>query len=105
MVIHDVPPFCNASGDRARLRGLNLVGLRRRGMTAEQIGPIKRAYRILFVSGERFDDARARVAAELGGNPEVERMLEFLAASKRGVTKAARARGGADDAEDGEEGA
>jgi len=44
MVVHDVPPFCNASGDRARLRGLNLIGLKRRGFDAGRIraisGPI-----------------------------------------------------------------
>ena len=101
MVIHDVPPFCNASGDRARLRGLNLVGLRRRGFTAAQIRPIKRAYRLLFDSDLAFTQAQARVTAEYGENTEVARMLAFVAVSKRGVTKAAglAGAGGAGDGE------
>lgn len=95
MVEFDVPPFCNASGDRARLRGLNLIGLKRRGFAAERVRAIKGAYRLLFGSGMPFAEARARVAAELDGSPDVERLLAFLAASSRGVTPAARGRGGA----------
>ncbi len=101
MVVHDVPPFCNASGDRARLRGLNLVGLKRRGFDAARVRAIKRAYRILFASQLPFADARARAAAELGGNPDVELMLAFLGDSSRGVTPAAR-RGAGEASDDGE---
>jgi UDP-N-acetylglucosamine acyltransferase len=102
MVIYDVPPFCNAAGDRARLRGLNLVGLKRRGFTPAQIRTISRAYRMLFLAGERFADAQVRVARELGGSPEVARLLGFLAKSTRGVTKAARRRqSGADEDDEG----
>lgn len=90
MVIHDVPPFCNASGDRARLRGINVIGLKRRGFSAEQLRAIKNAYRLLFGSQTPFAEARARVAAELPSSPEVERLLAFLAASTRGITPAAR---------------
>jgi UDP-N-acetylglucosamine acyltransferase len=105
MVIHDVPPFCNASGDRARLRGINVIGLRRRGFDAAQVRAVKRAYRLLFASGLPFADARARVAAELDDTPEVRRMLAFLAESTRGITAAVRRRGGeaGDDADAGEE--
>jgi UDP-N-acetylglucosamine acyltransferase len=90
MVVHDVPPYCNATGDRAKLRGLNLIGLKRRGFDADQVRAIKSAYRLLFASGRPFSEARAHVAAELAGIPEVERLLAFLAASSRGVTPAVR---------------
>lgn len=100
MVIHDIPPFCAASGDRARLRGLNLVGLKRRGLTAPQVRAIKRAYRLLFAAGLPFAEAQARVAAELGESPEVQRMLAFIAGSERGVTPAAR-RGAPGEDDDG----
>jgi len=94
MVVHDVPPYCNASGDRATLRGLNLIGLKRRGFTAEQLRAIKGAYKILFASGVPFAEARARVAGERTGSPEVERLVAFLAASTRGITPALRRRRG-----------
>jgi UDP-N-acetylglucosamine acyltransferase len=99
MVTHDVPPFCNASGDRARLRGLNVIGLRRRGFDAARIKSIKRAYRVLFDSDLPLAEARERCAAELGAYPDVGRMLVFIAASTRGLCPAGRA-GGDDDGDD-----
>jgi UDP-N-acetylglucosamine acyltransferase len=88
MVSMDVPPFCVAAGDRAHLHGLNLIGLRRRGFAAGTIRALKRAYRLLFhdARGPRRD-AVARVRAALGDVPEVARVLDFLAASRRGVAR------------------
>jgi UDP-N-acetylglucosamine acyltransferase len=103
MVIYDVPPFCSAAGDRARLRGLNLIGLRRRGFSPERIRAIKRAYRLLFASGLPLAEGRARVAAEVGGSADVERMLAFLAASTRGVTPAGRRAGAEPSGDDGDD--
>ena len=97
MVIHDVPPFCNASGDRARLRGLNVIGLRRRGFDAARIRAIKQAYRILFDGDEPLVEARERCANELGSEGDVGRMLAFIAASKRGVCAAGKDGAGGDD--------
>ena len=97
MVTHDVPPFCNASGDRARLRGLNVIGLRRRGFDAARIRAIKRAYQLLFGPKSALAPARERCAAELGGEPDVARMLAFIAASTRGLCPAGRASAGGDD--------
>jgi UDP-N-acetylglucosamine acyltransferase len=97
MVTHDVPPFCNASGDRARLRGLNLIGLRRRSFDADRIRAVKRAYRILFQSRLSLADARARCTEELGDAADVGRMLDFIAASTRGLAPAGRAAAPTDD--------
>lgn len=97
MVIHDVPPFCNASGDRARLRGLNVIGLRRRGFDAARIRTIKQAYRLLFDGELPLVEARERCTAELGTEPDVARMLDFIAASKRGLCAAGKAGSGGDD--------
>jgi UDP-N-acetylglucosamine acyltransferase len=83
--VRDVPPFCIAAGDRARLRGLNVVGLKRRGFTAERVRAIKRAYRMLFLGEGTLSETRARCAAELGAYPDVARMLEFIAGSARGI--------------------
>ena len=86
MVSQDVPPFCVVAGDRARLYGLNLVGLKRRGFDATTIQAIKRAYRLLFHAGAR-QDAVERTRAELGGVPEVARLCDFVAESTRGVCR------------------
>ena len=87
MVSMDVPPFCTVSGDRARLRGLNLVGLKRRGLPPAAIVALKRAYRQLFQAGGPRRESVGRVRAEQGGVPEVGRLLDFVAASRRGVCR------------------
>jgi UDP-N-acetylglucosamine acyltransferase len=86
-VSQDVPPFALAAGDRARLSGLNTVGMRRRGFSPETRGHIKRAYHIVFHSKLRFPAAALRVRAEVQGCPEVERLLAFLEGSQRGFIR------------------
>jgi UDP-N-acetylglucosamine acyltransferase len=88
MVSMDVPPFCTAAGDRARLRGLNTIGLRRRGLTAAAITALKQAYRLLFQSGRPRRDALVQARAQFGEVPEVGRLLAFVTASRRGVCRA-----------------
>jgi UDP-N-acetylglucosamine acyltransferase len=87
MASMDVPPFCNATGDRARLHGLNLVGLKRRGFTPALISDLKRAYRILFQSRLKRRAAVLRVREEFGDIPEVERLLSFIENSQRGICR------------------
>jgi UDP-N-acetylglucosamine acyltransferase len=87
MVSKDVPPFCTVAGDRARLFGLNMVGLRRRGFPAETIRALRRAYRLLFLGGGTRGEHVSAVRAELGQVPEVEQMVAFVAASTRGVCR------------------
>ena len=87
MVSMDVPPFCIVAGDRARLHGLNVIGLRRRGFGAATIARLKRAYRVLFQAGGTRREAVARARAAVGDVPEVARLLDFVAASRRGVCR------------------
>jgi UDP-N-acetylglucosamine acyltransferase len=87
MVVMDVPPFCMANGDRAKLVGLNVVGLERRGFTAEQVSELKRAYRLLFQSKLLARDAVERIRGELAGSALALALADFTAASERGVTR------------------
>jgi len=87
MVVMDVPPFCMAQGDRAELAGLNVVGMQRQGFTEEQLVRIKEAYRILFRSKLPLEEAVARLRVEFGGQSEVDRLLDFVTSSKRGLTR------------------
>lgn len=87
MVSKDVPPFCTVAGDRARLFGLNMVGLRRRGFSASTIRALRRAYRLLFLTpGSRRDHVEAARAA-LPDLPEIGRLLAFVSSSERGVCR------------------
>jgi UDP-N-acetylglucosamine acyltransferase len=87
MVSKDVPPYCNATGDRARLKGLNVEGLRRRDFAKDQIDAIRKAYRIFFQSGLTAKAALKKARKEIPGSPEVERMAVFIENSKRGICR------------------
>jgi UDP-N-acetylglucosamine acyltransferase len=99
MVSLDVPPYCTATGDRAHLHGLNFVGLKRRGLSTEQIATLKRAYRTLFTEGLPLKEAIVAVRLTFPSSPEVAQLADFIESSTRGIC---RPRGG-DDPEDTEE--
>jgi UDP-N-acetylglucosamine acyltransferase len=83
----DAPPFALVAGERATLRGLNVVGLRRRGTAAEVRDELKRAFHILFFSKLRLEPALERVRAASFKSDEVARLLAFFELSERGVTR------------------
>lgn len=85
MVSRDVPPFALVQGDRARLVGINLVGMRRAGASSDQIAQVKKAFRLLFWRPGTLAERLALVQAHNGGDPLVRAVLEFVAASRRGV--------------------
>jgi UDP-N-acetylglucosamine acyltransferase len=87
MVSLDVPPYCVATGDRAHLHGLNLIGLKRRNLNTEQQAVIKKAYRILFSEGLPLKVALSRIQKEYSTSPHVRRLAEFIAQSQRGVCR------------------
>ena len=87
MVSKDVPPYCNATGDRARLRGLNIEGLKRRGVDKPVIEAIRKAYRIAFQSKLRTEAALEKIRRELPALSEIEKFVAFIAQSQRGVCR------------------
>jgi UDP-N-acetylglucosamine acyltransferase len=86
-VLQDIPPYVKAQGNRAKPFGLNVVGLRRHGFSAEAIHALKQAYRILFTSGLNTSQALAQLEQELSGFPEVQRFIDFVKRSQRGISK------------------
>jgi UDP-N-acetylglucosamine acyltransferase len=86
-VLQDIPPFVKAQGNRAKPFGLNVVGLRRHGASAEAIQALKQAYRIVFLSGLNTSQALAQLEQELSGTPEVRRFVDFIKRSQRGISK------------------
>ncbi|HEY7168108.1 MAG TPA: acyl-ACP--UDP-N-acetylglucosamine O-acyltransferase [Candidatus Binatia bacterium] len=87
MVSKDVPPFCNATGDRAKLHGLNVEGLRRCGFEKGKIESLRQAYRIIFQSKLRTKDALEEVRRVVPPSPEVDQLVSFVANSTRGVCR------------------
>lgn len=90
MVSLDVAPFCNATGDRATLHGLNLLGLKRRGFDADTIGVIRRLYRIFFQSSLKTGEAIETARRELPAVPPVESFLRFVEKAERGLCRESR---------------
>lgn len=83
----DIPPYMTASGNRAKLYGLNLVGLKRHRFAETTIGHLKHAYRILFRSHLPLRKAMEKVKQESPDIPEIRHLLEFLQNSKRGICR------------------
>lgn len=88
VVVMDVPPFCKAAGNRARLIGLNGIGLRRRGFAPEQVRLLRRAYRLAFKSKMLVAEAAELIEQQiLPRCPPVALLVEFLRQpSQRGIT-------------------
>ena len=86
-VVKDIPPFVIASGDRAKLFGLNNVGLKRQGFSKDTLSLLKKAYRIFFRIGLTLNEAVERVKAEVEQIPEVINLIEFIQSSQRGITR------------------
>ncbi len=89
----DVLPYSMTVGDRARLYGINLVGLRRRGLSADAIGALRQAFRLLTRNSLTTSEAVRRLEAEGPHTPEVATLLDFIRSTKRGVVARPRRRG------------
>lgn len=79
-VVTDVIPFGMAHGNHARLTGLNLVGLKRRGFSRETIHDLRAAYRLLFAAEGTLQERLADVADLYANNPEVQEIVAFIRA-------------------------
>ncbi len=85
MLERDLPPYGIAAGDRARLRGLNLVGMKRIGTSDEVRRAVTGAYTALLRRGRPFRETLAEIESEWGGVPEVADLLAFIRASEIGI--------------------
>jgi UDP-N-acetylglucosamine acyltransferase len=86
-VPQDVAPYVRAGGNPLHPIGLNLVGLRRRGFSAETLSALERAYRLLFRAGLTVQEAVERIRAEVPACPEVDHFVRFALASERGLAR------------------
>ncbi len=84
-VAQDVPPYSMVAGDRARLIGINSVGLERRGFDTLTVTAIKSAYRTLFYGKLLREEAIKEILAQNGQIPEIRRLVDFITNSTRGV--------------------
>ena len=86
-ITKEVPPYVIAAREPVAYCGLNLVGLRRRGFTNEQIDTIHQAYRYIYQSGLNTSMAIERIKEEMPSSPEVDYIVSFVEGAKRGIIK------------------
>lgn len=83
----DVPPYILAARNPVSYEGINIVGLRRRGFSLEDIDTIKRVYTILYDEGNNVSDACRIVEEMFPGNRHARTIIDFVIASKRGIVR------------------
>jgi UDP-N-acetylglucosamine acyltransferase len=81
---HDLPPFLLSVG-RNTVNGVNVIGMRRAGMPAEEIAAVRAAFHILYRQNQMLSVAVQRLERELGHIASVREMVEFIRTTKRGV--------------------
>ncbi len=86
-IVQDVPPFMMVDGNPARVRHINQIGLERAGYPKETVRAIREAFRVLYRLDLNTAQALEKLQAELGTVPEVGQIVEFVAASQRGITR------------------
>jgi UDP-N-acetylglucosamine acyltransferase len=90
-VTQDVPPFMTVDGNPLAVHGFNVVGLRRRGFTAERIAVVKQMHKLLYRQSKTLAQATQEIAALAASSPEsrddVELMTAFLAQATRGIAR------------------
>lgn len=91
-ITRDAPPFCMVDGNPARAHGVNLIGLRRAGVSGQDRRLVKAAFRLLYRSGLTPARALERIREEVPATPYVRRLTEFLETARRGICAPAEPR-------------
>jgi UDP-N-acetylglucosamine acyltransferase len=86
-VVKDLPPFILAGGYPLKYEGINVVGLRRRNFTDEQINNIRKTYDTIYNSGLNVSDAVKKIIGSFEMSDEIDNILNFIEESKRGIVK------------------
>ena len=90
-IAQDVPPYMTVEGNPPEVRGYNAEGLRRRAFSRERMGLVKQMHRLLYRDGLALEHAKDAITALRGtvegGDDDIGVMIDFLAASTRGITR------------------
>jgi UDP-N-acetylglucosamine acyltransferase len=86
-VAQDIPPYMIASGPRAKLFGLNAIGLKRHGFSETTIKELKKAYKILFREKHTLKEAIRKIQEDIPYTDEIKHLIEFIQKNKRGICR------------------
>ncbi|HNX86332.1 MAG TPA: acyl-ACP--UDP-N-acetylglucosamine O-acyltransferase [Bacteroidales bacterium] len=87
LVRKDIPPYTKAAREPISYVGVNSIGLRRRGFSAEKINQIQDIYRLIYLKGYNVSQAVEYIEADIPATPERDEILSFIANSSRGIMK------------------
>ena len=87
IILGAVPPFVMVQGNPAEPRAINSEGMKRRGLSADDIGAVKDAYKLIYLSGKPMAEIKAELGAMAQANANVARMLEFIETAKRPLAR------------------
>lgn len=85
-IVQDVPPYMIADGNPAKVRAINSVGLGRRGFSDESVALIKKAHRVLYREQRNYRESLEILRTWPEGGPEIDALIDFVAASERGIS-------------------
>ena len=86
-IVQDVPPYMIADGNPAEIRGVNQVGLERRGFSAADVRALRECYRLLYRSNLNVKQACEKIAAEIASSGVRDNLLTFIEKSQRGIVR------------------
>ena len=86
LVVKDIPAYVMVGGNPASARSMNFEGMRRRGWSAEVVGQLRQAYKIVFRQGHTLEQALEKLG-HLNDGPELQLFIDSLRASQRGITR------------------
>jgi len=86
-IIKDIPPYVIASGERAKLFGINIIGLKRHNFSPEAIDALRAAYKLIVRSSLTLKEAVETAEREVLQAPEVRYFIDFIKNSKRGIPR------------------
>jgi UDP-N-acetylglucosamine acyltransferase len=86
-VNQSIPPYVTVSGEKARVKGINSEGLKRRGFNSEQINRVRRAYKTIYREGNTLEEAKATLAKIAEDSPEIKLLSDFLNSAERGIIR------------------
>ncbi len=87
VILKDVPPFMMIEGQPAKARGINSEGLKRRGFSVEEIGDIKDAYKLIYISDLLMVDVKVKLAEMAQTSTHCARLLAFIESSTRSIVR------------------
>ncbi len=86
-VNQSIPPYVTISGEKAKSRGVNTEGLKRRGFSPQQIQQVRKAYRVLYRSGLTLEEARQQLAEMANEHEEITPWVDFLDTTEKSIVR------------------